>query len=86
MLFQIQELGIDCLEIDIQRTILVVRNQRSGLVQTEQQYRFVYIAVSNHIETLQQRIYEKKVIKITHEQVKLVFSNYQPRNPHSEIF
>ena len=86
MLFQIQELGIDCLEIDIQRTILVVRNQRSGLVQTEQQYRFVYIAVSNHIETLQQRIYEKKVIKITHEQVKPVFSNNQPRVPHAEIF
>lgn len=69
---QIQELGIDCLEIDIQRTILVVRNQRSGLVQTEQQYRFVYIAVSNHIETLQQRIYEKK--KTTREYTNIKYS------------
>ena len=58
--FQIKQLGLDC-EIDIQRTILLVRNQRSGMVQTEAQYRFVYIAVSNHIETIQQRIKAEQV-------------------------
>uniref|UniRef100_H2Y7M8 protein-tyrosine-phosphatase n=1 Tax=Ciona savignyi TaxID=51511 RepID=H2Y7M8_CIOSA len=36
--------GLDC-EIDIQRTIQMVRGQRSGMVQTEAQYQFVYLAV-----------------------------------------
>merc|ERR1719225_408767 len=52
---QIRTLGLDC-EIDIQRTIQVVRSQRSGLVQTEAQYKFVYLAVQHHIETLSQRL------------------------------
>ena len=78
---QIQTLGLDC-EIDIQRTIQMVRlvhamlyrdtsdssclfvlfshlsqvrSQRSGLVQTEAQYKFVYLAVQHHIDTLSQR-------------------------------
>ena len=33
-----------------------VRSQRSGLVQTEAQYKFVYLAVQHHIETLSQRL------------------------------
>jgi len=52
---QIRMLGLDC-EIDIQRTIQMVRSQRSGLVQTEAQYKFVYLAVQHHIETLSQRL------------------------------
>merc|ERR1712218_85061 len=52
---QIRTLGLDC-EIDIQRTIQMVRSQRSGLVQTEAQYKFVYLAVQHHIETLSQRL------------------------------
>eukprot|EP00090_Calanus_glacialis_P004779 TRINITY_DN13583_c0_g1_i1.p1 TRINITY_DN13583_c0_g1~~TRINITY_DN13583_c0_g1_i1.p1 ORF type:complete len:630 (+),score=190.51 TRINITY_DN13583_c0_g1_i1:132-2021(+) len=52
---QIQTLGLDC-EIDIQRTIQMVRSQRSGLVQTEAQYKFVYLAVQHHIDTLSQRL------------------------------
>merc|ERR1712241_282563 len=52
---QIQTLGLDC-EIDIQRTIQMVRSQRSGLVQTEAQYKFVYLAVQHHIDTLSQRM------------------------------
>ena len=35
--------------------ILKVRSQRSGLVQTEAQYKFVYLAVQHHIDTLNQR-------------------------------
>uniref|UniRef100_H2Y7M9 protein-tyrosine-phosphatase n=1 Tax=Ciona savignyi TaxID=51511 RepID=H2Y7M9_CIOSA len=47
--------GLDC-EIDIQRTIQMVRGQRSGMVQTEAQYQFVYLAVKQHIETLTKRV------------------------------
>lgn len=47
--------GLDC-EIDIQRTIQMVRSQRSGMVQTEAQYKFVYLAVQHHIETITERM------------------------------
>ena len=36
-------------EIDIQHTILSLRQQRSGMVQTEAQYKFIYMAVSKYI-------------------------------------
>ena len=52
---QIKKQGLDC-EIDIQRTIQMVRSQRSGMVQTEAQYKFVYLAVQHYIDTVQQRI------------------------------
>lgn len=54
ILDQIKRLGLDC-EIDIQRTIQMVRSQRSGMVQTEAQYKFVYLAVQHHIETASHR-------------------------------
>lgn len=38
-------------EIDIQRTIQLVRAQRSGMVQTEQQYKFVYMSTKTHVES-----------------------------------
>lgn len=53
-------LGPDC-EIDIQRTIQMVRSQRSGMVQTEAQYKFVYLAVQHYINTLTQRIQAEQV-------------------------
>lgn len=52
--------GLDC-EIDIQRTIQMVRSQRSGMVQTEAQYKFVYLAVQHHIETITERMKENQV-------------------------
>lgn len=33
----------------------MVRSQRSGMVQTEAQYKFVYLAVQHYIETTYQR-------------------------------
>lgn len=47
--------GLDT-EIDIQRTIQMVRSQRSGMVQTEAQYKFVYYAVQHYIQTLFHRM------------------------------
>lgn len=42
--------GLDC-DIDISKYIQMVREQRSGLVQTEAQYKFIYLAVSEYIQT-----------------------------------
>lgn len=52
--------GLDC-EIDIQRMIQTIRAQRSGMVQTEAQYKFVYMAVQYYIETLSQRLQAQQV-------------------------
>lgn len=42
--------GLDC-DIDIPKYIQMVREQRSGMVQTEAQYKFIYLAVSEYIQT-----------------------------------
>ncbi|XP_059488410.1 tyrosine-protein phosphatase corkscrew-like isoform X3 [Neocloeon triangulifer] len=55
ILDQIKRQGLDC-EIDIQRTIQMVRSQRSGMVQTEAQYKFVYLSVQHYIETVSTRL------------------------------
>lgn len=54
LLNQIKRIGIHC-QLDIPRTVQMVREQRSGMVQTEQQYRFLYQAVSQYMTTLCQR-------------------------------
>ncbi|KJE96754.1 protein-tyrosine-phosphatase [Capsaspora owczarzaki ATCC 30864] len=58
----IQAKGIDC-EVDIQRAIQQIRGQRSGLVQTEAQYKFVYLAIAHHIDTLRARILAEQQVK-----------------------
>lgn len=39
----------------------MVRAQRSGMVQTEAQYKFVYLAVQHYMLTLSQRILAEQV-------------------------
>ncbi|XP_074655818.1 tyrosine-protein phosphatase non-receptor type 11-like [Tubulanus polymorphus] len=56
---QICQLGLD-VEIDIQKTVQMVRAQRSGMVQTEAQYKFVYLAVQHYIETVSKRMQEEQ--------------------------
>ena len=52
--------GLD-VEIDIQKMIQMVRAQRSGMVQTEAQYKFVYLAVRHYIETVSHRMQAEQV-------------------------
>ncbi|GFT16678.1 tyrosine-protein phosphatase corkscrew [Trichonephila clavipes] len=70
----IKRQGLDC-EIDIQRSIQMVRSQRSGMVQTEAQYKFVYLAVQHYIDTLQQRIQaEQKSIQLGREYTNIKYT------------
>ncbi|KAK2193787.1 hypothetical protein NP493_5g04009 [Ridgeia piscesae] len=55
ILQQIKQQGLDC-EIDVQKMTLMVRAQRSGMVQTEAQYRFIYMAVRHYIDTTLRRM------------------------------
>jgi len=64
ILDQIDREGVDC-EIDIQRTIQLVRSQRSGMVQTEAQYKFVYLAVQHYIQTKLKRMHASQLTALT---------------------
>lgn len=50
----VEQMGWDE-EIDVQRSVQAARSQRSGMVQTEQQYKFVYRAILHYVEACQQR-------------------------------
>ena len=76
ILDQIKRLGFES-EVDIQRTVQMVRSQRSGMVQTEAQYKFVYLAIQHYIETVQRRMEAEQVIKIhsKHLNSEFVYKN-----------
>lgn len=76
ILDQIKRHGLDC-EIDIQRTIQRIRSQRSGMVQTEAQYKFVYLAVLHYIETVSQRMQaEQKSLQLGREYTNIRLRRY----------
>ncbi|XP_057603055.1 tyrosine-protein phosphatase non-receptor type 11-like [Hippopotamus amphibius kiboko] len=54
----IRRQGPDC-DIDVLKTIQLVRRQRSGMVQTEAQYKFVYLALQRYIQGEQLRLREQ---------------------------
>uniref|UniRef100_A0A8C0Q2L0 protein-tyrosine-phosphatase n=1 Tax=Canis lupus familiaris TaxID=9615 RepID=A0A8C0Q2L0_CANLF len=54
----IRRQGLDC-DIDVPKTIQLVRRQRSGMVQTEAQYKFVYLALQRYIQDEQRRLREQ---------------------------
>ncbi|XP_044007732.1 tyrosine-protein phosphatase corkscrew isoform X2 [Aphidius gifuensis] len=75
ILDQIKQHGLEC-EIDIQRTIQTVRSQRSGMVQTEAQYKFVYLAVLHYIETeKQRRLAKQKSLQLGHEYTNIRYKS-----------
>ncbi|XP_018577630.1 tyrosine-protein phosphatase corkscrew isoform X2 [Anoplophora glabripennis] len=75
ILDQLKKNGLDC-EIDIQRTIQMVRSQRSGMVQTEAQYKFVYLAVQHHIETITERMKaDQKSMQLGREYTNIRYSS-----------
>lgn len=51
---QLEAFGLSY-EIDIQRIVKIARAQRSGLVQTEAQYKFIYLAIRNYIASMRQQ-------------------------------
>ncbi|XP_014437880.1 LOW QUALITY PROTEIN: tyrosine-protein phosphatase non-receptor type 11-like [Tupaia chinensis] len=55
----IRKQGLNC-DIDIPKTIQMVRRQRSGMVQTEAQYKFVYLALQRYIQSEQLRLREQR--------------------------
>ncbi|OWF46727.1 tyrosine-protein phosphatase non-receptor type 11-like isoform X1 [Mizuhopecten yessoensis] len=76
---QIKMFGLEC-EIDIQKTIQMVRSQRSGMVQTEAQYKFVYMAVLHYLETEKQRKRaEEQSVGREYTNIKYTEGTRQPR-------
>ena len=65
-------------EIDIQQTVQMARLQRSGMVQTAQQYKFIYLAIQHYVEACEQ--------KMTHQAGAMADqSNYDNFDFHTKL-
>lgn len=71
--------GLDC-DIDIPKTIQRVREQRSGMVQTEAQYKFIYMAVQQYIDTAQKRLEEEQVLTSPQKIHRITYVLFTPIN------
>lgn len=58
-----------------------VRSQRSGMVQTEAQYKFVYMAVQHHIETVNDRMAAEKSSTREYTNIMYTASDLAPFSP-----
>nr|BAJ52648.1 protein tyrosine phosphatase type N6 [Monosiga ovata] len=54
LMSQIMEIGLQC-DIDIQEMVAFVRQQRSGMIQTEAQYEFLYKSLEQFTSVMEQR-------------------------------
>ncbi|XP_039104337.1 tyrosine-protein phosphatase non-receptor type 11-like [Hyaena hyaena] len=77
----IRRQGLDC-DIDVPKTIQLLRQQRSGMVQTEAQYKFVYLALQRYIQGEQLRLREQRQPSEEHDYLNVGVASADPgRSP-----
>ncbi|XP_057689785.1 tyrosine-protein phosphatase non-receptor type 6 [Corythoichthys intestinalis] len=84
----IDTIGLNC-DIDISKYIQMVREQRSGMVQTEAQYKFIYLAVSEYIQTTKAKDGASMEAETEYENLQLkhpMGSRNVTKNKESDIY